>query len=1182
MFGAQEDPRPVKRRLESSRALGPRTRGLVAAGAVGGAIGIGGVIAAAALPLTGDPSYVPMVGAVAIAVWLAGAAGGAAAVLSGWTVALWALSSPRWSFALDSRDDLMRWATALLVGVVVAGVGRAMRRGHERAAGAAVRAEDSHRRVERVQELAAALSAAVTPEDVARVMVEGVPATIGARGGAFGVIEGDALVIVDPAGASGQTLTPGSRIPLTTRAPIAAAARDGVPVWVQRRREFAHRFPDGAALAPYASGALAVPVRVGGNVVGAMGFPFTDSRAITEEVRAIAAIAADLGGQALERAGLYAQERSSREGLDRILTVAPRFQEGATPEQVAESVCAEARRTFECDVAQIWTPIDDESLEVTWRDPPATPIPAGTRIAFADLPGLIEEMSALRTMFVLNVQEQVQGEALNHARQVGVFSSLRVPIVIGGRFERILVLQWERIVAELPPATLALARRYADQVGLAIEQAGRRRAQEETRRLQAVTEALAGAATPIEVGETIVHQGAAALWARAATVHALQDDAELRLLAANGYAPEVLDTWRAIPIETGSPIADAAREREVIACETRDEIAARYPDLGALEEALVAAPLVAGGRVVGAIMIASAEPMRYGAFELGLVLGLARQAAQALDRALLFEREQASATRMRRLQEVTAALSQAVTVEDVSQTCLERGAAAIGADAGAVALRPPGSAELEIVHSFGYELGESRARIPLDAAVPVAEAVRIGRPVWALTETEVARYPAAHRLGTASRDRGWIALPLLGGELPAGALLFTFREPRELSADDREWLQTLASQCAQALDRAGRYETERAIAETLQRSILPGRLPDLDGVSIAARYMPGTAGVDVGGDWYDAIELDDGLLGLVVGDVVGKGVRAAATMGQLRNGLRAFAFEHVNPEAAVSRLNRLVDGLADAPFATLAYVVLDPVARTCRYVIAGHPPPLLRGADGAALFLGEGRALPLGVDRDATFEAGAHELDPGSTLVLYTDGLVERRDRPLDDGLEELRRATERGPDDPDSLVDMILAEAFTGDQRGDDVAILAVRLTAQPVQLLRLTLPARPAGLSEMRASLRRWLAAAGVGSPDADDIVLATWEACANAVEHAQEPVTGTFEIEALHVGAERIRVRVRDTGRWKTHGNSADRGLGLTLMRALMHRVEITPGAGGTVVVMERGVTAGAVGLVPADRG
>src|SRR5262249_46469778 len=163
-----------------------------------------------------------------------------------------------------------------------------------------------------------------------------------------------------------------------------------------------------------------------------------------------------------------------REALDRILAVAPRFQQDANPEGVAASICAEARRAFGCDVVQIWDPIDDHEFEVIWRDPPTSVIPPGSRIEWTDFPGLLDEMRAFRPMFVANAQKPPRGVALKHATRLGVFTSLRIPIVIGATFECILALQWERIVPEPAPSVMAVMRRFADQAGLAIEQAERR------------------------------------------------------------------------------------------------------------------------------------------------------------------------------------------------------------------------------------------------------------------------------------------------------------------------------------------------------------------------------------------------------------------------------------------------------------------------------------------------------------------------------------------------------------------------------------------------------------------------------------------------------------------------------------------------------------------------------------
>ena len=1056
---------------------------------------------------------------------------------------------------MDLELDV-RWAVALVFGVIVAGVGFGMRRGHERAAEAAALADRSRLRVERLQALAASLSAALTPEQVARVMVEGVPAAIGARGGALGLLDGDELVIVDPVGASGQTLVPGSRMPLTTRAPITTAAREGTPTWVERRRDFVSRFADGAALAPYASGALAVPVFMGGRLVGAMGFPFAEPDAVTVEVRTVARIAADLGGQALERAELYAQERDSREALDRILAVAPRFQHGATPEAVAASVCEEARRAFGCDVAQVWTPLDDDALVVTWRDPPSERIPAGTRIDFANFPGLIDEMRALRSMFVPDVQAHTRGEALLHAQRLGLYSSLRIPIVIGAQFDRILTLQWARVIPEPAPSIVAVARRFADQAGLAIEQAERRRAQEQTRSLQAVTQALAAAVTPADVGSAIVRQGVAALGARAATVYALSDDGEsVELVASEGYDDEVVAAWGTIPLTADAPITDAIRNRAVVSCASPEEIAARYPWFDHTEASFVAAPLIAAGRAIGAVFIGSSHEIDPNQPDSGVVESLARQAAQALDRAQLFEREQASANRLRKLQQVTAALSNAVTTRDVTRTCLEHAAAGVGAGDGLIVLRRDGSSRLDVVAAVG--LAGDAGEIPPDAADAIAACMRADAPVAA--------------------GAGWSAFPLA-----SGALAVRSRLRRQLAAADREWLVTLVSQGAQALDRAARYETERGIAETLQRSVLPERLPASHGVKLAARYLPGTSGVDVGGDWYDAILLGDGRIGVVIGDVVGKGVRAAAMMGQLRNALRAFAFEHSDPQVVVSRLGKLVDGMMEVPFATLAYLVVDPRTREVRYVVAGHPPPLVRAPDGTTTFLSGGRTLPIGVDATLAFEAGDAQLAEGSTIVLYTDGLVERRGRPLDEGLRLLAGAATETDDDPEELVDALVAALIGEDERPDDIAVLALRLAVAAVDDLRLVRPSTQESLVEMRQSLRSWLAGAGVEEVAAAEIALAVWEAGANAIEHAQQPTQPTFELRALLDDAGWARFEVRDSGTWKPGDGSFDRGLGLTLIRSFMDTVEVRADETGTTVVMERRVELHAGCLGPIGQG
>ena len=374
-------------------------------------------------------------------------------------------------------------------------------------------------------------------------------------------------------------------------------------------------------------------------------------------------------------------------------------------------------------------------------------IPPGTRIDFADFPGLIEEMRAFRSMFVPNAQERTRGEAQRHAKRLGLFSSLRIPIVIGAEFERILALQWERVIPEPAPSMIAVMRRFADQAGLAIEQAARRHAQEETRELQAVTEALAAAATPRDVGSAIVRQGVRALRARAGTVYVVTEDGEsIELVASEGYSAEVIREWGQIPLDAATPLTEAIRSGEIIVCASPDEIVERYPWFDDTDQSFVVAPLLAAGRAIGGIYIGAAEARDYRE-SLSLVFSLARQAGQALDRAQLFERQRASAGRLRKLQAVTAALSQAVTLEDVSRTCLEHAAMAIDAPAGVVVLRghgwDPVTDEVGVVASIGLDGPEGE--IPEAADALIRSSLRAGRPGW-------------------SGD-GWIALPLASGAL---------------------------------------------------------------------------------------------------------------------------------------------------------------------------------------------------------------------------------------------------------------------------------------------------------------------------------------------------------------------------------------------------------------------------------
>jgi PAS domain S-box-containing protein len=359
--------------------------------------------------------------------------------------------------------------------------------------------------------------------------------------------------------------------------------------------------------------------------------------------------------------------------------------------------------------------------------------------------------------------------------------------------------------------------------------------------------------------------------------------------------------------------------------------------------------------------------------------------------------------------------------------------------------------------------------------------------------------------------------------------------------------------------------TERKRADVLQRSFVPERLPELPGLHVTARFEPGGTGVDVGGDWYDVLELDGGKVGIAIGDVAGRGIQAAALMSQLRNALRAYALEQHPPAAALEHLNRLAWRREGIVMATLIYLVLDPGSGVMRMSSAGHLPPLQAKRDGETVYLNEGRSLPLGVARDTPYVEAEYVLEPGATLLLYTDGLIEKRSTPIDDGLEQLARAVSARPgDDLEALCDQLMA-SVSGSQ--DDVALLALRSVPLAPERMELRLPAEPLELGSVRRALRRWLAECEATEAESYDIVLACNEACANAIEHAYGPGDASVQVDAAFSGDE-VAITVRDSGRWRD-ARGTNRGRGLGLIETLMDSVNIvtTPGSGTEVSMTRR---------------
>ncbi|WP_205730029.1 SpoIIE family protein phosphatase [Blastococcus sp. TF02-8] len=409
----------------------------------------------------------------------------------------------------------------------------------------------------------------------------------------------------------------------------------------------------------------------------------------------------------------------------------------------------------------------------------------------------------------------------------------------------------------------------------------------------------------------------------------------------------------------------------------------------------------------------------------------------------LTERERRTARALAGLARTVSALAAAESRADLFRLLADHGGPGLSADLLAVAVAQPGSSELRVVDGRG-----SGRRIPAGSDSPLAVAAR-GRPVLVPDADHHSTAPAP-----AAGLRAWAVLPMRTGDRVLGSLAVGWHGPHPLEDDDVRVLEAFAAQCAQALDRVARLERERRqaaatrnLAEALQRSMLT-EPPQPPGLRIAVRYRPAAREAEVGGDWYDAFTAPSGATTLVVGDVTGHDRTAAAVMGQLRNMLRGVAHAVAgDPAQVLTALDRAVVDLGVTTLATAALAHVEPPeapggAPVLRWSNAGHPPPLVVGPRGEAVLLERPRNLLLGVAPWTGRQAHALPLEPGSTVVLYTDGLVERRDATLDDGFERLLAAATdlhalSAEETCDALLDRLEPD-FT-----DDVALLVLRVTA-------------------------------------------------------------------------------------------------------------------------------------------
>ncbi|MFZ5851309.1 MAG: SpoIIE family protein phosphatase [Actinomycetota bacterium] len=397
------------------------------------------------------------------------------------------------------------------------------------------------------------------------------------------------------------------------------------------------------------------------------------------------------------------------------------------------------------------------------------------------------------------------------------------------------------------------------------------------------------------------------------------------------------------------------------------------------------------------------------------------------------------------LQEATAALATALSVEQVSRVVSAVGERGLGAVTTALALPDPGSppsggAGAAVRAWEGYAPG------PVEAAL-AARVLATARATYVASPAELpAMLPGVDPAMAPAGVGSWAGLPLRAGHGGLGVLCVAFAAPGPLPDEDRVFLEALAGQCALAVERAQAFARERRIAQTLQQDLLPRRLPDVPGWELVARFLPSLQDASVGGDWYDAFPVPGGRLVLVLGDVMGRGLAAAAGMGRVRAAMRALALVDPEPVAVLTGLDRLF-GATEEPeqITTVAYLLLDPATGLARVSDAGHLPALHVPPGGPPrLWNLGGLTTPLGCPEDRTAQELA--LAPGDTLVIFSDGLVEQRHWSIDTGLDLLlASAGVHGGDELGALLDALVDDLLGASHPGDDVALLGIRWLGEP-----------------------------------------------------------------------------------------------------------------------------------------
>jgi serine phosphatase RsbU (regulator of sigma subunit)/anti-sigma regulatory factor (Ser/Thr protein kinase) len=517
--------------------------------------------------------------------------------------------------------------------------------------------------------------------------------------------------------------------------------------------------------------------------------------------------------------------------------------------------------------------------------------------------------------------------------------------------------------------------------------------------------------------------------------------------------------------------------------------------------------------------------------------------------------------RLEDVQQVTESALAYLDLDDLLKELLERVTDMLKADTAAVLLVEEGGRTLAARAAKGLEEEvEQGFRLPVGRGF--AGRVAFAREPVVIENLHESHIQPVNPLFRQKGINSLLGVPLLVEGEVIGVLHVGSFTQREFNERDIELLQLVANRVSLSIERS-RLMVQGRIAATLQRSLLPRNLPQVPGLRMAARYLPAADESAVGGDWYDVIELDNPCLGFVIGDVAGHGMAAATFMGQLRSAIRAYALDTSGPAEVLTKLAGFSDRM-HSRMATVIYATLNLNTWEVRIARAGHPYPLLVRSDGSTIFLSDAGGPPLGTVSGHVYDEQSVSLSAGETLLLYTDGLIERRGRSLSHGEESLVEVASSAPREPELKCQAITTQLTEGAVMADDIAVLVVQ-TVGLHELLEVEVPAEPAQLATARHLIRRWVEANQGTDDDCAAFAIAVSEACANSIEHAYGPKDATIELRASLVEGT-ATVSIRDHGSWR-EPRGGNRGRGIQIMREFMDDVSIESDERGTSVNLRR---------------